>query len=604
MAVQTQMQVRRGTAASWTSTNPTLAAGEWGLETDTGKYKIGNGTTAWASLAYAANSVAAGTGISVSTSSGVTTVTNTVATAVDAKGDLVAGTGADTFSRLAAGANETRLVADSAQTTGLKYVADTTNYAIGAKGDLLVGTAADTVAAVSVGANGLVLTADSTQASGVIWTTVASSGSGGGTFKIASGSAGGAKTYTISLPTGGYVVKAYNSLGYGVTTGVASIDFTFGSTVYKNYFGNSTLTTSAPNPTLVVQLTSTLSSVTIDTSASAGWTSASRTGGFGTTVPSINKNTFAFGNSIFNIAGSVGTGTGLTRYNASSTDGVTWTSRLGAGFGNTEVSGVRFGGGIFFGIDRAGNISTSANGTTWTNRASNMVPPGALPGMAYVAGISQQYLIANTASGGNYNSSTDGVTWVTRTGLDASNGGASLAGHNNFATAKVLSFAGGSNSYYYSSTDGITWTSRAFPTSTGSANSGLATDGSKYVWGGAGGNIYSSTDGITWTAGQAFGQIQFLTYNATPTAKWVGTYGSETGVASSTDGVTWFPHKTENLNTMSSNLTRPDYGNGKWIVEQFSNMDNTAIWTSTDGIGTTNGDIIGSIVPAGTVTTL
>lgn len=44
---------RRGTAASWSSTNPTLNAGEPGLETDTGKFKIGDGTTVWTSLGYA-----------------------------------------------------------------------------------------------------------------------------------------------------------------------------------------------------------------------------------------------------------------------------------------------------------------------------------------------------------------------------------------------------------------------------------------------------------------------------------------------------------------------------------------------------------------------
>lgn len=52
MAVQTKLQVRRDTAANWTSTNPTLAAGEIGFETDTLKFKIGNGSTAWNSLAY------------------------------------------------------------------------------------------------------------------------------------------------------------------------------------------------------------------------------------------------------------------------------------------------------------------------------------------------------------------------------------------------------------------------------------------------------------------------------------------------------------------------------------------------------------------------
>ena len=48
----TRMQQRRGTAAQWTAANPTLAAGEIGFETDTNKFKLGNGSTAWTSLAY------------------------------------------------------------------------------------------------------------------------------------------------------------------------------------------------------------------------------------------------------------------------------------------------------------------------------------------------------------------------------------------------------------------------------------------------------------------------------------------------------------------------------------------------------------------------
>ena len=48
------IQLRRDTAAAWTSANPTLAQGELGLETDTTYYKIGNGSTAWNSLAYGA----------------------------------------------------------------------------------------------------------------------------------------------------------------------------------------------------------------------------------------------------------------------------------------------------------------------------------------------------------------------------------------------------------------------------------------------------------------------------------------------------------------------------------------------------------------------
>lgn len=47
-----QIQLRRGLAADWTSTNPTLAEGEVGVEKDTLKLKVGNGSTAWTSLAY------------------------------------------------------------------------------------------------------------------------------------------------------------------------------------------------------------------------------------------------------------------------------------------------------------------------------------------------------------------------------------------------------------------------------------------------------------------------------------------------------------------------------------------------------------------------
>lgn len=50
-----RMQQRRGTAAQWTSANPILGSGEIGFETDTIKFKIGNGTSTWSNLTYFAN---------------------------------------------------------------------------------------------------------------------------------------------------------------------------------------------------------------------------------------------------------------------------------------------------------------------------------------------------------------------------------------------------------------------------------------------------------------------------------------------------------------------------------------------------------------------
>lgn len=57
------MQVRRGTAAAWTAANPTLLAGEIGYETDSGKFKVGDGSTVWSGLAYSNPGPAGPTGI-------------------------------------------------------------------------------------------------------------------------------------------------------------------------------------------------------------------------------------------------------------------------------------------------------------------------------------------------------------------------------------------------------------------------------------------------------------------------------------------------------------------------------------------------------------
>lgn len=76
MAVNTKIQVRRGLASLWTSTNPTLSAGEIGYETDTGLFKIGDGTTTWASLSYnsTVRALTAGSGIIISNTSGNHTI--------------------------------------------------------------------------------------------------------------------------------------------------------------------------------------------------------------------------------------------------------------------------------------------------------------------------------------------------------------------------------------------------------------------------------------------------------------------------------------------------------------------------------------------------
>lgn len=108
------------------------------------------------------------------------------ATLFDAKGDLIVATADDTPARLAVGTNGQILRANSAAATGVEWSDETppadfiAETLVDAKGDLIVGSAADTAARLGVGANGQVLTVDSTQTLGVKWGDPAT-GSGGTT---------------------------------------------------------------------------------------------------------------------------------------------------------------------------------------------------------------------------------------------------------------------------------------------------------------------------------------------------------------------------------------------------------------------------------------
>lgn len=144
------IQLRRGTAAAWTAANPTLADGEPGYETNTGREKRGDGATPWNLLRYIDDDALDATAIHVARVDNPHAVTkaqvnlgnvdNTSdankpvsiaqaaadalripASLVDAKGDLLVGTANDTPGRLPIGTNGARLRPDTTQATGLKW---------------------------------------------------------------------------------------------------------------------------------------------------------------------------------------------------------------------------------------------------------------------------------------------------------------------------------------------------------------------------------------------------------------------------------------------------------------------------------------------------
>lgn len=126
MARKMELQLRRDTAANWTATNPTLAAGEPGFESDTNKLKLGDGATAWNSLGY----------FGAASASPLTT-----------KGDIWGYS--STNARIPVGANGLVLQADSTQTLGVKWAS------VGGAGaveyDYVENTAGVTVTATSDG---------------------------------------------------------------------------------------------------------------------------------------------------------------------------------------------------------------------------------------------------------------------------------------------------------------------------------------------------------------------------------------------------------------------------------------------------------------------
>lgn len=101
------IQQKRDSAADWITNNPTLAAGVIGVEEDTNRIKIGNGSTAWNSLPYvgvaivasgatamSGNSVAANTcSTAVAVSAAGVATTDTIIATPDAILSTVAGYG-------------------------------------------------------------------------------------------------------------------------------------------------------------------------------------------------------------------------------------------------------------------------------------------------------------------------------------------------------------------------------------------------------------------------------------------------------------------------------------------------------------------------------
>jgi hypothetical protein len=114
----TRMQQRRGTAAQWTAANPVLAAGEIGFETDTSKFKMGNGSSVWTALTYFANATELAAIVD-----GAPQALNTLNELAEALGDNPAFL-TDISNNLSSHANDTTLIHGIADTALLATTAN------------------------------------------------------------------------------------------------------------------------------------------------------------------------------------------------------------------------------------------------------------------------------------------------------------------------------------------------------------------------------------------------------------------------------------------------------------------------------------------------
>ena len=151
----TKIQVRRDTAANWTSANTVLSEGEIGYEIDTGYMKIGDGTTAWAALSYfSPNPVDNNTTYTYSVAQAGSDATMTLA-GTDATNDVVTLIAGTQLTLTVAGDNVTVDVdpdlANYSNATSA-FISDITAQAIGSLSDV----------DVSAVANGSVLSYNST----------------------------------------------------------------------------------------------------------------------------------------------------------------------------------------------------------------------------------------------------------------------------------------------------------------------------------------------------------------------------------------------------------------------------------------------------------
>ncbi|HEY4133509.1 MAG TPA: hypothetical protein VGM50_23015 [Gemmatimonadaceae bacterium] len=239
--------------------------------------------------------------------------------------------------------------------------------------------------------------------------------------------------------------------------------------------------------------------------------------------------TVRFANGLF-IAGDLGGGIGLLR---TSPDGVTWTTRK---TGLSSLSDVAYGAGVWLAVLDA-EFLTSTDGVTWTTHTVPTLQSGNFYRGAIYHATAALFVVCGT--GGEIYTSPDALTWTQRAAGTASPGpGPNQGGLWSACYGNGIGVFGGAGGLILSSADAITWTKRSENTSA----DGYVGDIFAIAFGldrfvAVGSKILmTSLDGIVWTRTQTGFLFKGVMYANVFIA---ATFSNPGWIFSSVDGLQW-----------------------------------------------------------------